>query len=459
MFIIETQHKRVPWRWVILLQLLGAGRILALFASGSMTFTMRKYIESPFIINSVSTLDILFNLVIAAPCLYYSDRIWTRFGRRMPFILVSFLVLGTVILLLPFAGSAIPMGVMVVLWLLFWDLGATYDILVMEIIPPDQRLRANAIGTWFLQVLILLTTVVISGRFDDVVSSVGITLSGETLIYWWGATCLFFCVIVLLFFVRERKPIGPIEPPSAGGGIKTPFIELFAQKSLWPVYLLAFGTVFTGSGLGNFEALLIFEQWGYSKQDMGTNMFVGGMLNLFIFIPLIAYLTRNMDKLKMLMIGVCGATIMRIAYYVFVEFVLPDQRPTIGHMITFGMLQSIMGQFAGIALVPLIFDYIPRDKMGTAQAGLNMVRSITRMITLNGLGIWVTLYSLWFLPEGKYDYFSGYLFMILLDFVGIAILVYFAWKVRTGVIIPLGITEFRPIEETDGTATKQPRNN
>lgn len=125
-----------------------------------------QYIDSPFIINSVSTLDILFNLVIATPCLYYSDRIWTRFGRRMPFIIVSFLVLGLVILLLPLAGSAVPMGVLVVLWLIFWDLGSTYDTLVMEIIPPEQRPRSNAIGTWIFQAVILLSGVVISGRFD-----------------------------------------------------------------------------------------------------------------------------------------------------------------------------------------------------------------------------------------------------------------------------------------------------
>jgi len=457
MFIIETQHKRIPWRWIILLQFLGSARILALFASGSMTFTMRKYIDSPFIINSVSSLDILFNLVIAAPCLYYSDRIWTRFGRRLPFIICSFIVLGTVILLLPLAGSAVPMGVLIVLWLIFWDLGATYDILVMEIVPPEQRIRSQAIGAWFFQAIILISAVVISGRFDDVVNAVGITLSGEMLIYWWGAACLFFCTLILALFVRERKPIGPTEPSDSGGGIKGPFLELFAQKSLWPVYLLVFGTVFMGSGLGNFEALLIFEQWGYSKQDMGTNMFVGGMLNLFLVIPLIAYFTRNMDKLKMFTIGIVGAMIARIAYYIFVQFFLPDQRPTIGHMIFFGQLQSMIGQFTTIALMPLIFDYIPRDKMGTAQAGMNLVRSITRMVTLNGLGIWVTLYSFWFMPEGTYNYFSGYLFMILLDFVGLAILIYFAWKVRTGAIKPLGVTEFHPIEESGGTATNQPR--
>jgi len=457
MFTIETQHRRIPWRWVILLQFIGSARILALFASGSMTFTMRKFIDSPFIINSVFTLDILFNLIVAAPCLYYSDRIWTRFGRRLPFVIASFIILGTVILLLPLAGSAVPMGVLVVLWLIFWDVGSTYDTLMMEIIPPEQRIRSAAIGAWFFQAIILLSTVVISGRFDDVVNAAGFTLSGEALIYWWGAACLFFCVIILLLFVRERPPITPPEPVSGGGGFKSALAELFTQKSLWPVYLLVFGTVFMGTGLGNFDALLIFDQWGYSKQDMGTNAFVGGMLNLVIIIPLIGVFTARMDKLKMFAIGIVGSMIARIAYYIFVQFILPDQRPSIAHMIVFGQLQSMIGQFSGIAMMPLLFDYIPRGKMGTAQAGFNLVRGITRVITLNGLGIWVTLYSSWFLPAGKYDYFSGYLFMILLDFVGLAILISFGWKVRTGVIKPVGITEFHPVEDTNGTETTRTR--
>ena len=452
MFIIETQHKRIPWMWVFLLQVLGNARILALFASGSITFTMRKYIESPFIINSVSTLDILFNLVIAAPCLYYSDRIWSRFGRRLPFIVVSFVVLGIVIMLLPLAGSAVPLGVLVVLWLIFWDLGATYDTLMMEIIPPEQRGRSSAIGSWMFQATILLSSVVISGRFDDVVHSVGFTLSGEALIYWWGAACLFFCVVVLLLFVRERRPTTP-PPENHGGGIKGIFVNLFAERSLWPVYLLVFGTVFMGTGLGNFDGLLMFEQWGYSKQEMGTNMFVGGIMNLFLVIPLIGFLTDKMDRLKMFSIGIVGSVIAKLAYYIFVQFFLPDHRPSISQMIIFGQMQSIIGQFSGIAMMPLLFDYIPRDKMGTAQAGFNFVRGITRMITLNGLGLWVTYYSKWFMPPGQYDYFSGYLFILLLDFVGLGILAYFAIQVRRGIIKPVGRTEFRPLEDIDPTDT------
>lgn len=452
---IETQHKRIPWRWVILIQFMSSARLLALFASGSMTFTMRKYIESPIIINSVSSLDVLFNLLIAAPCLYYSDRIWTKHGRRLPFVLVSFLVLGIVILLLPLAGSAVPMAVLVVMWLIFWDVGSTFDVLMMEIIPPGQRGRASAMGAWFFQIIIILSSIVISGRFDDVVHSAGATLRGEELIYWWGAVCMFFCVIFMFLFVREVKPVGP-PPVDHGGGLKGAFANIFAEKTLWPVYLLVFSTVLMSTGLGAIDPLLMTEQWGYSKQDMGTNIFVGGMINLVLVIPLIGFFADKMDRLRLFAIGVGGALFGQIGYYLYVQFMLPDQRPSIGTMILFGQFMSIFGQFAGIAIQPLIFDYIPRTKMGTAQAGLNFVRSVTRLITLNGIGIWVAYYSKWFMPEGKFDYFSGYLFMILMNILGCGFLVYFGLQVKRGKILPLGRTGFEPVEDSvDGGGAKQ----
>jgi len=451
MHIIETQHRRIPWRWIILVNLLGQSRIFVLFASGSMIFTMRKYIESPIIINSVSSLDVLFNILIAAPCLYYSDRIWTRFGRRLPFVLVAFIFLGIALLLLPLAGSAVPVGVFVVLFIIFWDVGSTFDILVMEIIPPEQRGRASAIGAWMFQVVILLSAVVISGRFDDVVHRAGFALRGEELIYWWGVACVVFCIVFLAFFVRENKPV-EAPPEDHGRGISGAMRSLFAEKSLWPVYLLVFSTVLMSTGLGAIDPLLMTEQWGYSKQDMGTNMFVGGMINLILVIPLVGLISDRMDRLKMFSIGVVGGLFLQIVYYGYVQFVLPDQRPSIAQMILFGQMMSMVGQLSSIAMQPLIFDYIPRNKMGTAQAGLNFVRSITRLITLNGIGIWVAYYSKWFLPPGKYDYFSGYLFMILMNIIGCLFLLYFALQVKRGKVQPVGRTEFVPVEEAKGSA-------
>lgn len=448
MYILETQHKRVPWRWVIALQVMKMAWLIGFFASGTMTFTMRKFISSPLIINSVSSLDVLFNMLVAAPCLYVSDRIWTRWGRRRPFVLTAWLVMMGCMLLLPLVRHAVPMGILIVLWLIFWDVNSVFDMLFFEIVPPEQRARASAIGAWLLNVVIMLQTIVLTGRFDDALHVHGVTIRGEQLIYWFVAACLLVCFVYVALFTRERKPLTP-PPPSHGRGFIGVVANLFAERTLWPVYFLAFSTVLMQTGLGAIDPLLMTEQWGYSKQDIGTNVFVGGTINMFIVIPLVGWIAERLKLLQMFTIGVVGVLLAQIAYYVFVQFILPDQRPSIAQIIFFGQCMAMVGTFSGIAWQPLIFEYIPRSQMGTAQAGLNFVRSITRLLTLNGIGLWVTWYSRLFRPAGQYDYFSGYLFMIVMNVMGCGLLLWFARNVKRGKIKPLGVTEFKPVEEGD----------
>ena len=441
MLRIETQHKSVPWRWVVLFAFLAQSHAFILAASGMMTFTLRKYIETPALISSVSSLDVLFNVLIAAPCLYFSDRIWTRFGRRLPFVLAAWVGLATCMFLLPLAVGAVPVAVLVVLWLVFWDVGSTFAMLQMELVPPQQRGRAQAISNWFGNLGNMVVVVVLAGRFDDVVHFGGFTLHGERLIYWFGVFCVLFCIVFTLLFVRERRPVEPT-PPAEGGGLVGVFRSIFGQRVLWPVYLLAFASMLMEPDLGPLGNLLFTEQWGYSKQDMGTNVLAGGLLNMVLIIPLVGLVADRFSRITLFAIGTGGILCLQIAYFVFVQFVLPDQRPAIGHMILFGQLMSTFGQIAGVAFLPLTYDFIPRNRMGTAQAGLNFLRSLTRLITLNGVALWVTFYAWAFLPEGQYDYFIGHLFTIASGCVGIGIVFYFSRQVRRGRFRPVGREEF-----------------
>jgi MFS family permease len=451
MLPIETQHGHISWRWLLLVGILTLGATAGFLASGSMIFTMRLFIDSPAVINSISSLDVLFNVLVAATCLYLSDRIWTRFGRRIPFLVVAWTGMALCLFFLPLAGNVWTMGLVVVGWLIFVDVSSVSQTLQMEIVPPHQRGRFSALNQWLFQLLIIFLSLAINGRFDDTVHRGDTVVGGDKFIYWMGAACLAACVLFTVFFIRERRPTEP-PPPSHGGGWKGVIGNLFAEKTLWPIYLLAFCQVLIETGLGAIDPLLITEQWGYSKQDIGTNIFVGGMINLFL-IPIIGYLVDRMDRMTMFALGVGGGLVLQIGYYVFIQFMLPDRRPEIFHMIVFGQLISIAGLFKNTAFLPLTFDYIPRDQMGTAQAGLNFVRSITRLITLNGIGFWVVFYSSLFMPEGTYDYFSGYLFMILMNVIGCAFLAYFMVQAKRGKILPLGRTGFQPVAETPAPVT------
>ena len=440
MRLIETQHSRVPWRAVFLLGLIGVALSVGHFAAGSMIFTMRKFISSPMVLNSIGSLDVLFNILIAATVLYVSDRVWTRHGRRKIFIAPAWLLMACCLFFLPLVNSAWTVALVVVLWLVLIDASSGFTVLQMEIVPPEQRGRFMAMNQWFFQVFLMVWMVVAGGRFDDVVLQEGFKLSGERFINWLGAGALIVAAFCLWFFVHERPPLVPPPPRDPDGPLRGAWRSIFAERALWPVYLLIFSQTLLTAGLGYVEPLLFTEQWGYSKQDMGTNIFVGGVINLF-FIPLVGWLVDKVDRMKMFAIGVVGSFVLMVAYYFFIVFWLPDQRPSIFHMIVFGQLSSMCAQFRVIAFTPLMFDFIPRDKMGASQAGVNFLSSITRLLTLNGAGMWVTVYSYYFSPPGTFNYLSGFQFIMVMQILGLAFLAYFAVQVRRGAIRPLGKME------------------
>jgi MFS family permease len=388
---------------------------------------------------------VVFNILVAIPCLYYSDRIWTRWGRRIPFIFVAFCVLAVTMVLIPLANIPFTVALTIIVWYIFWDVGATFETLIMEIIPPGQRGRAQAVNAWTFTATNMLSMLAITGRFDDVLSTSRLSLNGEQLIYWWGAGSLVFCIVFMALFIRETKPRTP--PPKIENPILGPYKTLYAERRLWPAYLLVFSHMLMLVGLGMIDPLLWTEQWGYSKQDMGLNHFFGGLILLAV-IPVIGAFADKVDRIKLFLIGSLGNLILAILYYCFVVFVLPDQRPSILQIMIFGVIKSTFGSIIGIVALPLLYEFIPRSEMGTAQGGINVVRTVTRIVTINGVGLWVTLYSGWFMPEGTYNYFSAYLFLILMEIIGLAFFFFFVRQVRRGKIERLGLTEFNPVEES-----------
>lgn len=455
MHVIETQHKKIPWRWVMLVLMLGIPAVIPVFAQNSLTFTLKKFIDSPAAINGIGSLDFVFNIVVAATCLYLSDRIWTRRGRRIPFVVTAWILMAICFIFIPLASSIWMLVPLVVLLLVATDVGTTFQSLQMELIPPEQRGRFSAMWQIVFQLLILFFGLVLGGRFDEVSRQGDLQVTGEQAVYWTAALFLILGVIFIWFFVHERKPLEP-PPPDHGGGIKGVLGNLFAEKKLWPIYLVAFSQVLISTGLGAIDPLLMTEQWGYSKQELGTNSFVGGMINLAI-LPFIAWYADRMDRIKMFAFGICGSLVFQISYYLFVQFYLSDHRPSLAQIIFFGELMSICSLFTNTAFLPLLFDYIPRSQMGTAQAGLSFVSSLTRLLTLNGVGLWVSYYSRLFVEPGKYDYFSAYLFLILMSFLGVCFFYYFSRQVRRGVIKPLGRLDFTAVEDLpDNDVRKEP---
>ena len=253
MFRIETQHRRIPWRWVIIVGLLTVPGVLASFAASNFTFSLRKFLTNPALINGILSLDVAFNILIATTCLYLSDRIWTKRGRRVPFIIAAWLMMAVCYAIIPFANGPWVLVPLVVMALAFMDVGATFQTLTMEIVPPHQRGRMSAMNQIVLQILIIGFIVVVGGRFDESVHTEAGVMRGETFLYWIAVAALLAGAVLVWFFVREREPAQP--RPAETFSLRTLFGSILADRRLWPVYLLAMCQLPFTTPLGPIEQL------------------------------------------------------------------------------------------------------------------------------------------------------------------------------------------------------------
>jgi len=281
-----------------------------------------------------------------------------------------------------------------VLYYLCTDLNAPLEALKQEIIPPHERGRATGAMQWCTNLASIVFYFVALGRFDDVRFMAGFPFSGEEVIYWSAALLLVVMLLLVMLGIKEIDQKSRLHGQQFSLGN---FFGGLADQELWPVYLLAFSNVLVNAGLGPLGNLLYTDQWGYSKQDMGVNVAVGGTLNIFI-IGLLTVFADRMNRLRAYRILLVLAVILNASYFCYVTFVLPDQRPSLVEIIVFGETGSIIGMLTNMVCIPLVYDYVRRNKMGTYGAGVGIVSRVTGFCMLNGIGLFIWFYALLFQP-------------------------------------------------------------
>ncbi|MCD8483149.1 MAG: hypothetical protein LR015_11075 [Verrucomicrobia bacterium] len=92
-----------------------------------------------------------------------------------------------------------------------------------------------------------------------------------------------------------------------------------------PLYLLLVVGTLTSVGLGALSPLLYTEQWGYSLQQMGTNIAIGAVLSIVIALGA-GYAADASSKLKVYTWALIGGLVAKIiwTWYVYQK---PGMRP------------------------------------------------------------------------------------------------------------------------------------
>jgi len=444
--MIRTLQKSVSW-WAIALltTTTGVQSIVEATSGAPLTFTLKKFIDDPALIAFLGSINLAFSFLVAPYVSWKSDRIWTRFGRRKPFIIAGWSVLALALIACPLAPQLWMLVGVVIVWQFATDFGygAVWSPLLYEVVPTQQRGRAVVIKRLMSTGSLVFFNYALLSQFDSIHNfslpvAGNFTLTGEQVIYFVAAALVIFAVLNLAFNVRETKPAG--HSPRESFHLFRYLREVFASRQWIMIYLLLFCSVSLSASLGQLSPLLITEQFGYSKKLLGEMQTWQLLLNVFVALPVAGLIADRFDRFRVFQVGLLLSTFHALVFWGWVKFGTPGGIPAPAVIIAFGLANAIVDTIAALALEPYFYDLTPPNQMGTMNSGFLIVSNVLKMCLVTGVGLWVKFYSALFAPAGAFDYLSGYLFIFLVGLGGVAISVYFARERRAGRIVSYGAT-------------------
>ena len=431
---IVTQQRQVPWMHVVIVLFPWFGTAMReSISNAGITFTLSKFTDSPFLIGMIGSSNQAFGFLVGATCCFASDRIWTPLGRRRPFLLVGCFVSAALCLFIPLAsGLWVAIG-LILAYQFFVDFSTPFEAFTMEVIPSKQRGRAGAITSIYKSLAFCLVFAGLIGGFDKVYDlSERLSVSGEHVMYWVNVLVLLVMGGVILFFTKEVKPKGATICKLRDVPFRSIITEL-CRPEIAPLLGLGFVMQNLWIGLGQFEPLLVTEQWGYSKSQYGNIMAISMAISV-IAAPLGGIVSDKFDRLKILRIGLVGVLALKFGYYLYAEYIAPNGIPPYYMVVVLGLLKGAVGSFMTIACFPLIFDFVSKNRFGTLACGFGIVFSLVAFVGVNAMGGWIELSSryLYKLEDGTYNYMAGYHWIFLLGVLGVAYLFVFSRMVESG---------------------------
>jgi Major Facilitator Superfamily. len=433
---ILTQQPKVSWLavTVILLPWM-CYEVHNQLSKSAMVFSLRKFTNDPALIGFITSLNFACGLLTGSIGSLVSDRIWTRYGRRRPFLVIGFLSAGVISLFLPHISFLWGFAASVLVYQLAFHLVHPYEPLTMEVVPPAQRGRAGAIRQWIQSGFFIFFFYVLIGQFDRTYALPGgFTFTGETLIYVINALILIGAAALLWWCVEEVKPPG-------AEALRLREVQIWSllkgllSRELLPLFGLGYVVMNLWVGLEQFEPLLVTDQWGYSKAEYGEIMSYGMLIALMV-VPLGGWASDKFDRLVLLKIGLAVVLGLKVFFYIYAEYIAPNALPPFHMVILLGLIRGAVAKIMIVAAVPLLFDYVSTNRLGTLSCGLAIVFGLVNFVQANSMGLWISFSSGWLygLPEGRYNYMAAYHYLFIMGLVGMGYLYLFAHWEKTGFV-------------------------
>ncbi len=458
--MIVTHRPRVPFHWLVAMTLPWAMVVLLSNVNDqAITYTIRKFVIDPRWIAALTSLNFMSNVVVGAPCAFVSDRYWTRWGRRRPWLIASLLTSAALLVFVPLAPSLLLLVPLLIVLQAAIDLSTPLEALYFEVVPQAQRGRAVALRTIAMTLTGLFFTAVLFAQFDRRYSlSACVHLTGEQVLYAATAALLLGTALFLAYGVRETA-LAPAAL-SSRSGLRAFFVEVFGDARWYPVYLLYIIPTLLQAGAGPFLPLLITERFGYSKPQMVAVTLPVMLLAAALVMPVIGWLADRVARTRLVLAGMLGQLLYVAVYWWYVSFAAPGGIPALATILGFGLVGAVCNAAVAVTFGALLFDFVPSNRMGTLSAGFGLLANGLRITLVNVCGVFITWYphirpAAAATGRGTHDYAAVLVAQLVFGAGALGLFLLFLWLRRRGYV-----TEYARIEQqaeaAAATGTPQP---
>lgn len=358
-----TQQRQIPFIGLILINLTWFIGMYTLFVSTTaLPLTLRRFTDDTGLIALITSIGPIFGIILGPVVNYISDRIWTRFGRRRPFLFVATCSSLAAMASIPFIPSLTPLILMVGATAIIGDVGSTAEPLWLEVVPPAQRGRAFAIRLIMINCASLYFFQIMFAQFDMTyqvplpwVGPEGWTMTGEQGCYLVAAGLQGVLGFLYAFVIREVKPEGVVL-----GRLRdlefNPFkftyqlvVDVFGERRWWWLYLFYVAPSFAGAGWGGFVNLMLVEQFNFDKPAIAQNGLPAVLIGTFIVTPFMGWYADKLPRYSLwMLLGIASLGGLGVYYSTLPWIHLPgSELPPLWAMI----LQALM---IHLMIMPLV---------------------------------------------------------------------------------------------------------
>mgnify|MGYP000946982207 FL=1 len=280
-----------------------------------------------------------------------SDKTWTRFGRRMPFLMFGIPIAAVFFAAIPYMATSlwVLIPIIVIMNIAMAAFRAPTIALMPDLTPSPLRSKANGIVNFMGG----LGSIVFYGVFTMLFTEAKGNIYTDFPV---ASIVMIVVLIILMIFIREPRDQFE-QSDKKSEGIFSSLMNVFKEKEASTRLLLAaiFCWFIGWNGVETYFTLYGTEIWGLTKEAAAQYLTYFSLAFLLMAIPS-GFIASAIGRKKTIIVGVVGMGIMlAVAYTIGVPW------PMAAILLGCG---GIFWALVNINSFPMVADMAPAAKLG-----------------------------------------------------------------------------------------------